>query len=65
LPTRCDFVRRLGGILAAADAGRLALRAAGTTPHFAYGLSPLTPGAMARQLIDGALQERRRYLPAA
>lgn len=65
LPTRFDFVRRLGGILAAADAGRLALRAAGTTPQFAYGLSPLTPAAMARQLIDGALQERRSYLPAA
>ena len=65
LPTRFDFVRRLGGILAAADAGRLALRAAGTTPHFAYGLSPLTPAAMARHLIDGALEERRNYLPAA
>jgi flagellar biosynthesis protein FlhF len=65
LPTRFDFVRRLGGILAAADAGRLALRAAGTTPHFAYGLSPLTPAAMARHLIDGALQERRSFLPAA
>ena len=65
LPTRFDFVRRLGGILAAADAGRLALRAAGTTPHFAYGLSPLTSAAMARHLIDGALQERRSYLPAA
>ncbi len=65
LPTRFDFVRRLGGILAAADAGRLALRGAGTTPQFAYGLSPLTPAAMARHLIDGALQERRSYLPAA
>jgi flagellar biosynthesis protein FlhF len=65
LPTRFDFVRRLGGILAAADAGRLALRAAGTTPHFAYGLSPLTPAAMARHLIDGALQKRRSCLPAA
>jgi flagellar biosynthesis protein FlhF len=65
LPTRFDFVRRLGGILAAADAGRLALRAVGTTPHFAYGLSPLTPAAMARHLIDGALEERRNYLPAA
>jgi flagellar biosynthesis protein FlhF len=65
LPTRFDFVRRLGGILAAADAGRLALRAAGTTPHFAYGLTPLTPAIVARHLIEGALQERRNYLPAA
>jgi flagellar biosynthesis protein FlhF len=65
LPTHFDFVRRLGGILAAADAGRLALRAAATTPHFAYGLSPLTPAAMARHLIEAALQERRNYLPAA
>jgi len=65
LPTRFDFVRRLGGILAAADAGRLALHAAGTTPHFAYGLAALTPAVMARQLIDGALQERHSYLPAA
>src|SRR5713226_9796250 len=54
LPTRLDLVRRLGGVPAAADAGRLALSAAGVTPQFAYGLHPLTPLLLARRLLSGA-----------
>jgi flagellar biosynthesis protein FlhF len=55
LPTRLDLVRRLGGVLAAADAGRLALSGVGIAPQFAYGLRPLTPALLARQLISGAI----------
>src|SRR5258707_5189687 len=54
LPTRLDLVRRLGGVPAAADAGRLALSAAGVTPQFAYGLHPLTPLLLSRRLFSGA-----------
>ena len=57
LPTRLDLVRRLGGVLAAADAGRLALSAAGITPQFAYGLRPLTPLLLARCLLSGTPAE--------
>jgi flagellar biosynthesis protein FlhF len=64
LPTRLDLVRRLGGILAAADAGRLALSAVGVTPQFAYGLRPLTPVLLARQLISGAAAVTPRPAPA-
>ena len=51
LPTRLDLVRRLGGVLAAADAGQLALAAASAAPQFAYGLRPLTPLVLARLLL--------------
>jgi flagellar biosynthesis protein FlhF len=65
LPTRLDLAHQLGGMLAAADAAGLALPAAGTTPHFALGLRPLTPGLLARRLLAGALQAERPRLPAA
>jgi flagellar biosynthesis protein FlhF len=54
LPRRLDLVHRLGGALAAADAGRLALSAAGVAPQFAYGLRPLTPLLLARCLLASA-----------
>src|SRR5258707_13048035 len=54
LPTRLDLVRRLGGVPAAADAGRLTLSAAGVTPQFAYGLHPLTPLLLSPRLFSGA-----------
>jgi flagellar biosynthesis protein FlhF len=59
LPTRLYLVRRLGGMLAAADIGRLALPAAGVTPHFAFGLRRLTPEMVARRLLAAALQDPR------
>lgn len=65
LPTRLDLVRRLGGTLAAADIGRLALPAAGVTPHFAFGLRPLTPEMVARRLLATALQDPRSQVFAA
>ncbi len=46
LPTRLDVARRLGGVLAAAQAG-LALTQAGIGPGAADGLAPITPAWMA------------------
>ena len=65
LPTRLDLVLRLGGMLAAADAGRLALPASASTPHFAFGLRPLTPETLARHMLAGALREQRALVTAA
>lgn len=65
LPTRLDLVRRLGGMLAAADAGRLGLPAAGVTPHFAFGLRRLTPEIVARRLLAAALHDARSQVTAA
>jgi flagellar biosynthesis protein FlhF len=56
LPARLDLTSHLGAMLAAADAAGLALPGAGTTPHFAFGLRPLTPGLLARRLLSGALR---------
>ena len=55
LATRLDLAQRMGGMLAAAAAGRLAVPAAGMTPHFAYGLVALSPGMLARRLLAPAL----------
>jgi flagellar biosynthesis protein FlhF len=49
--TRLDLVRRLGPTLAALAAARLPLTAASVTGHFAYGLRPLTAGALAHRLL--------------
>ncbi len=56
--TRLDMVRRLGGVLAAADALGLALVGASVTPHFAYGLRPLTPQILASRMLGTKLDER-------
>ena len=52
---RLDLVRRAGAVLAAADAGPLSPVAASLSPHFAYGLSGLTPEMLARRRVAGAL----------
>jgi flagellar biosynthesis protein FlhF len=57
--TRLDIVRRLGGVLAAADASGCDLVAASVTAHFAYGLRPLTPSVLARRLVSAALDDSR------
>jgi flagellar biosynthesis protein FlhF len=57
--TRLDIVRRLGGLLAAADATGCDLVGASVSPHFAYGLRPLTPSVLARRLIAAALDGSR------
>lgn len=57
--TRLDLVRRIGGVLAGADAGKLAFVGTSVTPHFAYGLRAFTPEVLARRLLLGALHEER------
>jgi flagellar biosynthesis protein FlhF len=50
--TRLDLVRRLGGTLAAAHAGRLTMTEAGIGPGAADGLVPLTPAFLAERLLS-------------
>jgi flagellar biosynthesis protein FlhF len=52
LATKLDVARRLGGVLAAADAG-LALAEAGIGPTIGRGLAALTPAGLARLLLRG------------
>jgi flagellar biosynthesis protein FlhF len=53
--TKLDLARRLGSVLAAAEAGGLALSEAGIGPGAADGLVPLTPALLAERL--------QRHLP--
>lgn len=62
--TRFDMVRRVGGVLGAAVEG-VAFAAVSVTPHFAYGLRPLTAEVLARRLLSGALEDARWHAPAA
>ena len=50
--TRLDVARRLGGIVAAADAGRLPLTEAGIGPGAADGLVPFTAAFLAERLLQ-------------
>ncbi|HEY6433897.1 MAG TPA: GTP-binding protein [Acetobacteraceae bacterium] len=50
--TRLDLARRIGGTLAAAHAGRLAMTEAGVGPGAADGLVPLTPAFLAERLLS-------------
>ena len=56
--TRLDIARRLGGVLAAADAGGLALTEGGTGPGVADGLVALTPESLAERLTVTAATRR-------
>ena len=49
IATRLDVIRRLGGVLAAADAARLTLTEAGIGPGAADGLVPMTPDFLAEE----------------
>jgi flagellar biosynthesis protein FlhF len=51
IATRLDAARRLGSLLAAADAGHLAFAEVGVTPDIADGLCPLSPLGLARLLL--------------
>ena len=51
IATRLDLARRLGGTIAAAHAGRLALAEAGIGPGAADGLVALTPALLAARLL--------------
>jgi flagellar biosynthesis protein FlhF len=59
LVTLLDIVRRLGGLLAAAEAGGYDIVGGSVTPHFTYGLRPLTPTVLARRLLSAALDDKR------
>jgi flagellar biosynthesis protein FlhF len=59
LVTRLDIVRRLGGLLTAAASGGYAIVGGSITPHFTYGLRPLTPRVLARRLLSAALDDKR------
>jgi flagellar biosynthesis protein FlhF len=56
IATRVDLARRLGGLLSAAQAGRLAFAEASVTPQIAEGLSPINPIALARLLLPWAVR---------
>ncbi len=51
LPTRLDSARRLGAVLAAAQAGPLLLTEAGIGPDVVHGLEPLSPARLAARLV--------------
>ncbi|HWT10522.1 MAG TPA: hypothetical protein VN329_15255 [Roseomonas sp.] len=51
VPTRLDAARRLGAVLAAAEAGPLLLTEGGTSPEVVDGLEPLTPARLAARLV--------------
>jgi flagellar biosynthesis protein FlhF len=52
IATRCDVTRRLGGVVAAAEQGRLHFADAGVAPQIAGGLAPFTPLSLARLLLQ-------------
>lgn len=54
IATRLDMARRLGGLLAAADAGGLALADYGNTPSVANGLAPFEPISLAKMLMPSS-----------
>ena len=56
IATRLDQARRLGSVLAAAEAGPLALSEAGVGPNVANDLVPITPDWLATRLSVNALQ---------
>jgi flagellar biosynthesis protein FlhF len=47
IPTRLDIARRLGAVIAAADAGKLTLSEAGTGSGATDGLTQITPALLA------------------
>jgi len=51
LATRLDMTRRLGGILAAAEAGRMKFCDVTINPHVADGLCPISPISLARLIL--------------
>jgi len=57
--TRLDMTRRLGSIIAAADALRLGFAEAGVSSAIANGLTPFQPALLARLLLTAAARSRR------
>lgn len=54
LATRLDMTRRLGAILAAADAGQLMFSDVSVNPHVANGLAAINPVSLARLIVPPA-----------
>lgn len=57
--TKIDVARRYGGILAAAEAGRLAFAGLGTSPEIASGLSTLRPDQLCRLIMPASRADLR------
>lgn len=57
IATRLDTSRRLGGLVSAMAASKLALLAAGASPHISDALRPITPVALARMFLPAAAGE--------
>lgn len=57
LATRLDAARRFGGVLAAANGGRLTVCEASMSPNVARGLSPINAVSLARLLLTSSGQE--------
>lgn len=55
--TRLDMARRLGGLLAAADAARMTIADVGITPHVAGGLATINPVSLARMILPHTADE--------
>lgn len=51
IATRVDAARRLGGVLSAAQIGKLTYAALGTSPQIATGLGPINPVSLARLMM--------------
>lgn len=60
--TRLDIARRLGSIIAAADALKLDFAEAGVSSAIADGLNPFNPVLLARLLLSAAARTRRPML---
>ena len=60
IPSRLDLSRRLGGMVAAADAAPFILVEAGISGRIVNGLEPLTPGFLAGRLLG----QHRKDIPA-
>jgi flagellar biosynthesis protein FlhF len=68
VPTRIDAARRLGGILAACESGKLALAEFGTSPEIATGLEAVTAERLAAFILRttlGPAQENDQTRPNA
>ena len=57
--TKVDVARRYGGILAAAEAGRLAFAGVGTSPEIASGLGTLRADQLCRLILPASRAESR------
>ena len=57
--TKVDVARRYGGLLAAAEAGRLAFAGVGTSPEIASGLGTLRADQLCRLILPASRAESR------